>query len=38
MIYTPEIAERFSADMLRLKPMYALLRKAADDGRAALDA
>ncbi|MDD3411613.1 MAG: DUF2461 domain-containing protein [Eubacteriales bacterium] len=37
-IYTPEIAELFSADLLRLKPLYQLLRRAADEGMAALDA
>ena len=34
--YSAEIVERCSADLLRLKPLYQLLRKAADDGMATL--
>ncbi len=35
--YTQEVLTRCAEDMLRLKPLYTLLRKAADDGMAALD-
>ena len=35
--YTGAIVEQCAADMLRLKPVYQLLRKAADDGMAAPD-
>ncbi len=35
--YTPEIAEFCARDLTRLKPLYLLLRKAADEGMAALD-
>ena len=34
--YTHEVVERCSEDILRLKPLYQLLRKAADEGMAAL--
>ncbi len=37
-VYTREVVERCSQDMLRLKPLYALLRGVADEGMAALDA
>ena len=33
--YTGEVVERCAADLVRLKPMYLLLRKAADEGLAA---
>jgi uncharacterized protein (TIGR02453 family) len=36
--YSREVVERFSEDLLRLKPLYLLLREAADEGIAALDA
>lgn len=35
--YTKELVERCSEDLLRLKPLYLMLRKAADDGMAALE-
>lgn len=35
--YTPEIVDRCAQDVLRLKPLYHLLRRAADEGIAALD-
>ena len=34
----PEIIDRVSEDFLRLKPLYLLLRQAADEGMAKLDA
>ena len=34
--YSPEVVERCSEDILRLKPLYQLMRKAADEGMAAL--
>lgn len=36
--YTKDLVTRCSEDVLRLKPLYLLLRKAADEGLAALDA
>ncbi len=36
--YRPEIIDRVSEDFLRLKPLYLLLRQAADEGMAKLDA
>lgn len=36
--YRPEIIDRISEDFLRLKPLYLLLRQAADEGMAKLDA
>lgn len=36
--YRPEIIDRVSEDFLRLRPLYLLLRKAADEGMAKLDA
>lgn len=36
--YRPEIIKRVSEDFLRLKPLYLLLRQAADEGMAKLDA
>ncbi len=36
--YRPTIAERVAEDFLRLKPLYLLLRQAADEGMAKLDA
>ena len=36
--YRPEIIDRVSEDFLRLKPLYLLLRQAADAGMAKLDA
>ncbi len=36
--YSREVVTRCSEDLLRLKPLYLLLRKAADEGMAALDA
>ena len=36
--YQPEIIDRVSEDFLRLKPLYLLLRQAADEGMAKLDA
>ena len=36
--YTSEIVNLCTQDIARLKPMYQLLRKAADEGMAALDA
>lgn len=36
--YKPELIERVSQDFLRLKPLYQLLRRAADEGMAQLDA
>ena len=35
--FTQEIVERCSQDLLRLKPIYQLLRKAADEGKSALE-
>ena len=35
--YSSEVVERCSEDLLRLKPLYALFRKAADEGMAALE-
>ncbi|MCE5343949.1 MAG: DUF2461 domain-containing protein [Eubacteriales bacterium] len=35
--YTPELVRRCSEDLLRLKPLYVLFRKAADEGMAALE-
>ena len=37
LAYTPEIVDRVAKDFLRLKPMYDLLRAAADEGMARLD-
>ena len=36
--YGPEIIDLVSKDFLRLKPLYHLFRKAADEGMAQLDA
>ena len=36
--YRPEIIDRVSEDFLRLRPLYLLLRQAADEGMAKLDA
>jgi len=35
--YTPQLVRRCSEDVLRLKPLYVLLRGAADEGMAALE-
>lgn len=36
--YTPELMDMVTKDFLRLKPLYQLLRTAADEGKAQLDA
>ena len=36
--YKPELVQRVSQDFLRMKPLYHLLRRAADEGMAQLDA
>ena len=36
--YRPEIVDRVAGDYLRLQPLYRLLRQAADEGKAKLDA
>jgi hypothetical protein len=35
--YTPQLVRRCSEDVLRLKPLYGLLRGAADEGMATLE-